>query len=195
MIIVEGADLVGKTTFCHKLLEFAALRDTYWYRHLSKPPVGASFCSCYVELAMRCAVQDRFHMSEVVYSRVRDEKEASCSPEKYRLVDAHLRTLGAITVIIVTDIDVLKRRYEETARDEMYDLEKILYANELFTEICQEGGSFEGYRMDLDLFFTLDDEIPFPTDAMARTVVDAYCKRQAQLDLIVMESADEGPRY
>jgi hypothetical protein len=153
MIIVEGADLVGKTTFCTGLLERDYCQENGMvYSHLSRLPPGWDHVRSYIERACRNVVQDRFHMSEPVYARVRGE-ETKLTPEKYRLVDAYLRTLGAVHVVIVASLEsTIARRWRE---GEMYDLNKVIHANTLFKTMAWPPHSV--YRPDVDFVFVAEE--------------------------------------
>lgn len=195
MIMIEGGDLVGKSTFTNKLLKHPALK-AYWYRHLSKPPVGSDACLAYFDLSMHKSVYDRFHMSEPVYCAVRGETACKLTPEKYRLVDAHLRMLGALTVVIsCTDDDKIAERHAERAEDEMYTPEMSVLANKMFREIGDSGQfHFFGvtYTMDLDIHISVAN---FATDAHVDSVVNAYLQRQAEVLRALGNDYNDGPDF
>jgi hypothetical protein len=175
LIICDGADLVGKTTFCKNLLETEYCQDNGMvYSHLSRLPIGWQFPQSYVERACRNVVQDRFHMSEPVYAKVREE-ETKLTPELYRMVDARLRFLGAVNVVIVASQE--KTICDRWREDEMYDLRSIIHANTLFKTMAWPPHSV--YRPDVDFVFVaeeLTDDALF-SKAISK-VVDLHCQRK-----------------
>lgn len=68
MLIIEGADNVGKTTIAKRLAE----RLGYEYRHEGPPPVGVDVVRYYLERMHDDVVQDRFHWGEIVYGALTD---------------------------------------------------------------------------------------------------------------------------
>ena len=161
MLILEGADLVGKTTLAHKLI--AEMNQRGWphvYRHLSKLPDAwrAQATSNYSRLASPYIVQDRFHVSEPVYAWIRGEKPMM-TPQSYSDVEAVLRIDAKFTVIIVADASLIERRY--IAEREMYSLEKVLKVNALYRHIL-DTGEIHGYETEVhhSIVCTEGDEWP-----------------------------------
>ncbi len=181
MIIVEGTDLVGKTTFCKRLLENPYLvNEGYWHKHLSKPPRNFDNCRGYIDMAYMKSVQDRFHMSEIVYSCL-DNRETSITPEKYRIVDAHLRMMGAVTVVIIcADYSILCERHATRADEEMYSAEQVCQANDYFSSLCSSE-RFGQYKPDYDLVIKTGQGKPFPDQDDIDNVLRLYDSRLAQL--------------
>lgn len=182
MLILEGTDLTGKTTFAKQLLKLPFFEsEGYVYQHLSKLPYGFDHCWHYKALASRRAIWDRFHMSEIVYAAVRHE-DTKLYPERYRWVDGCLRLLGALTVIITADESLLRGRMRE---GEMYTLDQILEVNRRFTEILyrrlelkNEGKSCRYKDVDWDYRIHCTLEVPFPTSAHLHEIAKHYQHRQ-----------------
>src|SRR5690349_732982 len=103
MLIIEGSDLVGKTTFCAKLLKMEwAQTFGYTYQHLSKLSSGFNRLTGHLALARRRVIQDRFHLSDLAY-RYALKEDQRLKPEEYRIIDGYLRGLGAYTVVVCAD--------------------------------------------------------------------------------------------
>lgn len=148
MLILEGADLVGKTTLAHKLI--AEMNQRGWphvYRHLSKLPDAwrAQATSNYARLMSPYIVQDRFHVSEPVYAWIRGEKPLM-TQQNYSDVEACLRVMGGFKVVIVAEPALIERRY--VAEREMYPLEKVLEVNALY-QIILATGEIHGYETEV----------------------------------------------
>lgn len=181
MLIVEGPDGVGKTTMCQALVR--QLHD-HVYAHFTRLPDGFDRYWGYVERASPLVVQDRFHMSEIAYSRARDD-ETALTPETYRLVDAHLRALGSFVVVVTADPDLVQARW---SKGQMYDPRITIRAATEFLNIVE--GRLPDYRFDVDLRFHCDREQPYVSDEQVRLVLDRYRFRLRE----VLDVAARRPR-
>lgn len=110
MLIIEGADRVGKTTLCHKLIERLAPTGPWMYRHFGPLPESWMHPWDYFPHMSRYVVQDRFHLSEWVYRRAEGQANPDLTSEKYRLIDAQLRLLGSVTVVITASAKIIDER-------------------------------------------------------------------------------------
>lgn len=165
MFIVEGPDLVGKTTLAKKIAGW--LNELGWphiYRHLSRLPETWHWdpVSNYGRLMNPYVVQDRFHYSEPLYSRVRGDS-ALLGPSSYAQVERRLRSFAAFTMVITADEALIEKRYTAERRvHEMYSLEKVLEVNRLYEEGASSGDAgWSGYRMPCDLWIRCTEEQPF----------------------------------
>lgn len=198
MIIIEGSDLVGKTTLAKMLCEHPALSG-YWYHHLTRPPKSFDYCQGYMNMACHEYVQDRYHMSEPVYACVRGDIPG-IDPEQYRIVDAHLRMMGTLTVVIVAqdDSDLRARFNALDQRVEMYHVEQIVHVNALFNSIVshrvQLNTSIGEYHMDWDIVIRTKGVDDYPSDEEVDKIIDAYIARQATIIKWIGEHND-GPNY
>jgi hypothetical protein len=164
MLIVEGPDLVGKTTLAKKLATY--LNDHGWphvYRHLSRLPESWRVQSVanYRRLMSPYVVQDRFHMSEPMYATMRRDA-AFLGPSSYAQVQRELRNFEAFTIVITADESLIRRRYERCERPEMYKLADILRVNDLYFAAMQDGGNWNGYDLITDLWIHCQERDSFP---------------------------------
>lgn len=182
MIIVEGTDCVGKTTFCHQLVVALNERDelinSYTYAHLSRLPRGWNKYWSYEQRMCRRVVQDRFHASEIAYSIARGD-EPLLDEFSYEFVDCKFRLLGGMHVLIVADEDAIRSRLSHKP-DEMYDADLIIRAQDAFMCMSREG-AFD---------FTLDVGDMFVTFDQLEMVVERYVNRQCALHQI-LRSGDQ----
>lgn len=132
MLIIEGADLMGKTTLAHALLKELT---THIYCHFTRLPKDFDYYGMYIDRMSPFIVQDRFHMSEIVYATVRGE-EPNITPLQYRLLDAHALMNGAFTVVLYSDDDLIRSRWRE---GEMYTLDRVIAANFYFRKQVIDG--------------------------------------------------------
>lgn len=173
MLIIEGTDLVGKTTLAQTLTKRLAYSG-YVYSHFTRLPRGFDYCWDYIARASRRVVQDRFHMSEWAYSQARDDPEPSpLSCEKYRVIDGYLRSIGAFTVVILAEESLIRSRL---GREEMYDIDVILKAQNSFKYLTTTRAC------DYDLVIKCDERNPWPDD---QRILSAYLARQEAIDEIV----------
>lgn len=182
MIIVEGTDRVGKTTLCKKLLERL---PTHIYSHSTKPPKDFDYYWGYIDRISPNVVQDRFHMGEVVYSRVRGVR-SELGSEEYRLVDAALRQVGAFTVVITTLRQTLEKRLDgEDMTQQMYNKEQIIRANDLFSHMTYEGTELNsGFKPDVDRVFICNEGYPYVSEADIDGIVARYKARRLALSFV-----------
>lgn len=110
MLIVEGSDRVGKTTLCQKLVKYLGNSGPWMYRHFGPLPPGWTHPWDYFPAMSRHVVQDRFHLSEWAYRTAEGDTKLTFSSEMYRLVDARLRLLGSVTVVITADAKIIRQR-------------------------------------------------------------------------------------
>lgn len=182
MLIIEGSDLVGKSTLCQNLVK--RLADSgHTYSHLSRLPDAFHRYWSYVDRAARFVVQDRFHMSEIVYAEARGDG-TSLSPEKYRLVDGFLRGLGAYTIVISCSDDLLVERYKTRAQEEMYKLELVLNVNSFFRHIGRKCGWKNYNAIDVDFACVCTPSNPFVSDNEVEQILKEYRNRQDMINLV-----------
>lgn len=177
MLVIEGGDLVGKTTLCYKLNEHLT---THAYQHLSKLYYDFNPVIGYIDLASRFSIKDRFHISEAVYADV-TERDTQVTPNSVRLLEAHLRLLGMFTVIVTADDCLLEERFNQHKAREMYDLETILRVNERF-KIIGSTGRWMGYQFDVDEHIHCTRNNPWPTTHTS-TIAFNYQTRQQILEV------------
>lgn len=173
MLIFEGPDLAGKTTAAHRALQRL---PRHMYRHFGLLPAGFDYFHDYEVHSGHYFVQDRFHMSEVVYGSV-CRGRTPLTPNLYRMVDGMLALKGVMTVIICfEDTNLLKDRY--SARKEQFDLGACLAVNSAYFDI---ENTFDEYDMNYDFFVTLNQDEPFISDSKLDVILDAYIEREQEL--------------
>lgn len=167
MIIVEGPDGVGKTTLCKKLLSFL---PTHVYSHFTRLPKEFDYHWGYAARVTPQVVQDRFHMSEIVYSRARGEPPG-LDEFGYKLVDARVRLMGGVIVVVTADPALVRARWDPT---QMYDLERTVRAAEEYLSLMNDVGS--GW-VDRDVVIHCHGTKPYVTDHEVREIITLYQSR------------------
>lgn len=176
MIIVEGPDCSGKTTFCKALMEGLQHRWPAYsnriYAHFTRLPPNFDYYWNYVDRMSKGVIQDRFHMSEIIYSKVRGQV-TFLDEETYRMVDARLALLGCIQVLITADTDLIASRFG--GKEEMYNIEQTKQAASLYMGYRS---AFPTYRFSIDHHFHGTPEKPYATDEFLDRVLSHYDTRQ-----------------
>ncbi len=178
MLIIEGPDLVGKTTLAHKAIRL--LNDANFphvYHHLSRLPKAwkRDAAMNYRRLATPYVVQDRFHMSDPLYAELRGEPPV-LSPSEYHELDGFLHFMGVYQLTIVADEELIVERYEKHAQREMYRLEDVLRVNKLYINALRAERHKE-YIIRCDGSFHCSRRIPFVTDDWLRLMLRDYMLR------------------
>lgn len=181
MLIIEGSDLVGKTTLQSVLVNRLAEHGPWIPAHLSLPPKMWQSPSSYFQHMSRYVVQDRFHMSEIAYAFAARGGKTRLTPYRYSLVDAKLRQLGGYTVVIIADKAFLREQWKGCNREEMYGLDVILRANEEFEQICVT------HEVDVDIVIRCDNGFPAKQTGVIDYIVQKYLQRQEELDAVLRQ--------
>lgn len=164
MIILEGPDLVGKTTLAHAICH-ADQRNKY--EHLSRHGADWHYLYSYLPLIRANNVFDRFHISEPVYSEVRGEKTPLESGWAIAITREAIK-VGCLTVIMTATPELIERRYIENIKNgrfEMYTLAQILQANELFRLVAL-GSSIQGCQFHCDIHLHVEADIDVKQQAV-----------------------------
>tara|TARA_R100000152_G_C6728751_1_gene153713 strand:- start:335 stop:847 length:513 start_codon:yes stop_codon:yes gene_type:complete len=139
MLILEGADGVGKTTAALRVCELASVQR----RHMSKPPEDFDHSTEYVERVFR-GVQDRYHLGALVYGRMLGLGTYPPA-EVMRQVQAYLRWQGCLVVCLVAERPWLEERLLKSPKSEMYSNKLILDANDAYRSIAEASNRGEQY--------------------------------------------------
>jgi|SRR6185437_838176 len=140
MIVVSGADLVGKTTFCQKLVE--RLQDDtfcmpHMLHHLSRIPKWFDAYHDYIDRMCVTSIWDRFHLDELAY-RFCDDRSTQMTPLKWDLVQAEFKRRCGFQVVIYASAQHIEERFRARG-DSMYNLEHILKVNDTFMGMVSKG--------------------------------------------------------
>ena len=167
MIIVEGPDHVGKTTFCEKIMDNmpGGIRS---YSHMIKPGPEWDYYLDYIRQLKSGRVYDRFHFGAFVYGAMLNlHKTPGWSLWRMTLVTQFIHVAkGLVIVMYDSDEQNYKHRLQTSKRKEMFNLGPIVEANHLF-QITPD-------LNEVDYVFDVKGGREFPTDADAQRVVDAW---------------------
>jgi hypothetical protein len=130
MLVLEGADKLGKTTAAKKLVEMSRAWDMpTWYGHMGRPGPGFNFFTHYHDMISMYGVQDRFHLGGLVWHH------NEINIHRLRYIESWLGAVGSYTVVFVTlEEDWLREQVNDNDND-MFDPDTILKANESYWDI------------------------------------------------------------
>lgn len=168
MIIVEGSDGVGKTQLCHTLCKELG----FMYSHMGRLPDDWRYPESYRVLIGGNIVQDRFHMSELVYGGVlRDGPQLSAI--EYAMIDAWLIVAGAVTVVVVAPPERIQERWRDS--EQMYSLDDALRVNERFREIAARQYLYGGWAPILNVVYA-ESQWPSQSANLIRQIIKVQGK-------------------
>ena len=176
MLILEGPDCVGKTTLAKALLKqwnSDPRRYGCWpaiYQAFSRLPDNWHHYKSYLPYITRGTIQDRFHLSELVYSfACRGEKLSKLTPEWLRLLEARLTLAGSVTVVVTATNERIEYEYERQAaagKVEMFTKGQVIVVNDGYKQlVAQERPDW--LEAKIDFHYHLDaDEGKWPSDSV-----------------------------
>jgi thymidylate kinase len=171
MLIIEGTDLVGKTTVAHKL----AKRLNMLYQHLGPLPEGWTERD-YLDIAAPDLVRDRFHMSEICYHAVNNKP---CIIDDYTMLNAWLRVRCCAYTVVIVVAHKCEHYFDERWREgEKFTLDQIKHVNRKYIDNFKHA----------DDVFVMDERRPFLDDQDIDDIVENYTRRrkwwESNLDII-----------
>lgn len=170
MLIIEGADNLGKTTAAKRLVKLADNHPSagYWpvrYQHMSRPNKCFDFCNDYTDMMSKFAVQDRFHMGSLVWH------EGVQTLARMKVIEGRLLALGSSMIVMYAgDDDWYRRHLAEQPKDELFDAETLVTANRKFREQSDYWSSMVDVMWDVCRF-------GFPDDIVLGAWLDRWVER------------------
>ena len=181
MIIIEGSDLVGKTTLAKAIIEHGNRNvpgSRLNYGHLGLLPKGWSI-SDYLRMIRPWVVQDRWMLSEVVYGAVtRGETFLSEEDQLFLLDRAY--AVGALHVVVTCDETLLRERYAINARREIFTEAQVVAVNVAFEDYMR---SRFMYARPGWIWVRCDPRSPYPGSQLAAQIAESYAEIRKHRDL------------
>ena len=169
MIIIEGADKVGKSTFANELLKLTGFE----YRHMTKPPEDFDHVAGYMDGVAARVVQDRYHLGASVYGQMLG-LGGFPTYQEMRIVQRYLRWQGAVVVILsCEDWRMEELLAADEVSEEMYDPATIRAANRGFRALTSCSNHGEPW---CDMHIDVTDGWPDEVDMTK--IVDLWKRRQ-----------------
>lgn len=168
MLILEGADNLGKTTAAKRLVELAKVSGEFpvRYQHMTRPDEATfNFKSHYLDMISMYAVQDRFHLGGIVYHDNKLQEPA------LRWLEGNLLAHGSLCVIFVcNDLTWYEKHLRTEVKEEMFTIEKMINVNKFYLRMVRENSVW----MD-DVMYV--EEGNFPTDEILKGWLDRWYAR------------------
>jgi hypothetical protein len=131
ILIVEGADATGKTTFCKR---YAA---TYGARYLhAEAPVHDDWLDEYVlpVVADRPIICDRWHLGELVWPEVFDRPSLFDEWDDYERCTRMLVEIGAAIIVVTRPVDQIACTLAQRGEEDTFT--SIAWAQARFVDIA-----------------------------------------------------------
>lgn len=177
MIIIEGTDLLGKTTLANALvrkLNRAGLPHVY--SHFSKLADSWHIYHHYIPFIQRNVVMDRFYMSRCAYGQAL-KNQAVIDLDTYRMLDAKVRLVGGLHVLLTASDDYIRHNWDRySSRGEMYNLDAVQSVNDTFMRFADES------VYDVDIHAHLTQPGVYIADDFIDMVLSEYSQRQHVLN-------------
>jgi hypothetical protein len=180
MLILEGSDCLGKTTFANLLVKMAAEDARYpiYYAHMTRPNKAFNFCSHYKERITKFAVQDRFHIGGIVWHN-------AISNDALEIIERDLfQTLSQVIVFYTTDRKWFLEKLQSDKRGNLLSIETMLNANNNYYRIAKGGHPL---NVKVDFSFNIkssDGEPTYPGEKEAREILDSWYKNLEILETL-----------
>lgn len=187
MLIIEGADCLGKTTFINALIKRANemieehdLPFPIFYSHMSRPNCAFDFFDDYKDMITTFAVQDRFHLGGIVW-------HDAIPQERLEIIEGWLRAVGSMVIVLyASDTRWYEKWLTNDKRGNLLPDTVILQANLRYQSLSYS--SFGKARKDtnnirplIDFAFDIkhhhDDEPKFIDNNNISFIIDCWFKR------------------
>jgi len=202
MLIIEGADHLGKTVAAKELVSMAAdvaERSMIKIRAAEAKSETAEWedgvdglCFTYKDFPypIRYAHMSRPNASFNFFEDYRDIlsmyavqdrfhlgslvwHEDVMDEAKLRLIESWLAALGSIVVVFYTTNEEWYIRHLENGKDELFTVEQLLVANRKYTDMAT--GTFTPQpRVDFPILVDPENGFPFPTPAQLMAILDKW---------------------
>lgn len=127
IIVLEGPDLAGKTTFARELEA-----DGFQYHHSG--PLKGDAKEAYLDpldaMSTGDHVLDRWHLGELFYGPLL-RGESKVTPKLLDEIETQLTALGAMRLIVTAPLQVIRDRHAERG-DDLLSLEQIEKAHAFY---------------------------------------------------------------
>lgn len=194
MILLEGADLLGKTTAAHKLVKMATdKKEPLSYLKLGRESHDKFTFDYFRSRIANYMVCDRGHLSNLIYSRVYDSVPTQLVNDwrEFDKIEQMIKAFGGFTIIFFALPDDYEKIVKATWRDdEDFDVDTCMRVNqEYFNLIRSQEMRFENVEVSLVRNYTnfmflqvhFNDElgeVVYPSDTELSVMLADYLKRQ-----------------
>ncbi len=150
MLVIEGADCLGKTILAKKIVKRVSdIGLPVVYSHMTRPNEDVfDFFLDYKKMLNPCAVQDRFHLGGLAWH------EGKISSVRLQIINAWIRSKGGLIVVLyAADEEWYEQRLKKDKRGNMLSIDMMAEANRFYKKFSTKG------RMDSDYAFNISPVI------------------------------------
>lgn len=172
MLIIEGADCLGKTTAIQAMRKLTKdWNPPVLYSHMGRPAESFDFFKEYKPLITRYTIQDRFHLGGIVWHKNK------ITFESLRIIQSWLRLEGSVLIVfIATDYRWYEKKLKEDTRGNLFDPLAIMEANQAYINMWMGNGPY-----DIDFIWDVkginDKQPKYPDEAVMKNWLDAWHSR------------------
>ena len=146
LIVLEGVDGAGKTTYAEQLIAEWPVQDKTWLLHAGQPaakPIMHQYETALLSLydprdPDQLVVCDRWHVGETVYGPIYRGR-SRLTPGMARYVDQLLDSLGAVKCVLSGTLKTLTRRLADRGEDFLKPEHLALVADQYHTYAYDNG--------------------------------------------------------
>ncbi|PHR92023.1 MAG: hypothetical protein COA69_09665 [Robiginitomaculum sp.] len=180
MLILEGADNLGKTTAAWKMMKIAKAKGVknLGCHHMGRPDKSFNFCSDYGPMMGHSLIQDRFHLGALVWH------DGVMNFPRLRAVEDRLATFNPLIIVFTADTELFDYKATLDPGRELFDLDSIVKANGIYEDITRGHFALEespDFKVRVDDHYVMRHETDFPDDDQLEQWVDMWMevKREA----------------
>ena len=146
LIVLEGVDGAGKTTYAEQLIDAWPAQDKTWLLHAGQPttkPIMHQYETALLSLydpqdPDQLVVCDRWHVGETVYGPIY-RGQSRLTPGMARYMDQLLDSLGAVKCVLSGTLKTLTRRLADRGEDFLKPEHLALVADQYHTYAYDNG--------------------------------------------------------
>lgn len=146
MLVIEGADCLGKTTLAKKIVRKVSEKGfPVVYSWMTRPNEQIfDFFLDYKKMLNPCAVQDRFHLGGLAYHTDK------ISAQKLQIINAWIRSVGGLIIVLYAgDGEWYEQRIREDERGNLLSWPVMCKANAFFRNFSTSGGMDSDYAFNI----------------------------------------------
>ncbi len=138
MIVIEGADCLGKTILAKKIVQKVSdMGLPVVYSHMTRPnDEKFDFFQSYKLLINPYAVQDRFHLSGIAYHKDK------ISRRNLQIINAWIRSVGGMIIILYAGDEMYREHIKNDERDNILSSNIMCRANSVFRNYAENDNYF-----------------------------------------------------
>lgn len=183
MLIIEGSDCLGKTTFANLLFEVAketvhnqGLHHIVYQRHMTRPIESFDFLYHYQDMISKFAIQDRFHLGGIVWHN-------KISQAELEIIEGWLQSVGSMTVVFyATNLGWYREKIEADERGNLLDVDTMVRANMQYRDmVWGKHGQSPRINFSYNICGT-DNPHRYPDRSDAVDIVNAWFERLSLLE-------------